>query len=709
MLPTVMNILAIIAALAVLQGSPFAPPRASMHYALDRTCDLLNVSVDLDVDAAGRKFSGRTVNTLSPLRNGLTEIQLNAGDKLQIARVLVDGTAAKFRRDGRNVWITTPPLRKGTPVKITIEYRSGEGNPGGFHWIAAKEGEPNRVGFWTQGETESNSDWAPTWDYPNDFATSETHTTVPSAWSVVGNGVQVSDVKSTDKKRHTVTWRMTQPHATYLLAVVGGPFDVKKDTWQGVDLWYVVPRGMAALIDDSFGHTKDMLSFFSSAVGVKYPWPKYAQNAMYEFGGGMENVSSTTLGEGSLTEKRDGFYRMDSLNSHELGHQWFGDFVTCKDWGDIWLNESFATFMQAIYFEHSRGKNAYDWEIEDATGSYLGEARRYKRPISTKMYPSGGAMFDSHSYPKGGVVLHTLRRWLGDEAFYSGLKLYLKTHANTPVQTSQLSRAFAEAAGINVEPFFQQWILSPGHPVLDATWSYDAGQVLVTVHQNQDTADGTPIYEIDAKVGLFTATGAMRRVDVHLSGKEQTLKIPSAFKPAAVLLDPDHAFLREIPNVHWAPEELPVILAGAPCGVDRDMAMRMMLKDSPSEEAVRQVAAEAKRESELFPPIRTLRPLIETARPGLRPLWLGMLGHASFDRRAEAVEALGKLPADAETTQRLRALINGQAPIQVVVNAIQALAKWDAKANADVFRAAQKIPSRRDRIKRAAETALGGA
>lgn len=704
-----MNFLSLLLAIAAQQGSPFAPPRASMHYAPDRTCDLLNVSVELDVNAAARTFTGRAVNTLSPLRNGLTEIKLNAGDKLELTRVLVNSAAAKFRRVGRDLWISTPPLQKGKPFRVTIDYRSGEGRTGGFHWIAAREGEPNRVGFWTQGETETNSDWAPTWDYPNDLATSETRTTVPADWSVVGNGVLVGDVKSPDGKRRTLTWRMTQPHATYLLAVVGGPFDIKKDTWRGVDLWYVVPRGMAALIDDSFGHTRDMLEFFSSLLGVKYPWPKYAQNAMYEFGGGMENVSSTTLGEGGLTEKREGYYRADSVNSHELAHQWFGDYVTCKDWGDIWLNESFATFMQCLYFEHSRGKNAYDWEIEDATRSYLREARRYKRPISTKMYASGDAMFDSHSYPKGGVVLHTLRKRLGDEAFYSGLNKYLKTHAETPVQTAQLSRALTESCGINVEPFFQQWILSPGHPVLDSTWSYDeqAHEVLMTVHQNQDTSDGTPLYEIDTQVALFSSAGAMGRVDVHLSGKEQTLHLPSPSKPAAVLLDPDHAFLREVPTLHWAPEELPVILAGAPCGVDREAAMRMMLQGSPSDEAVRQIANEARRETERFPPIRTLRPLAETARPELRTLWLALLDHPNLDRQAEAVDALGRLPQDPATTQRLRSLIHAHAPIQVVVKAIEALAKWDAKAHSDVFRAAQKIPSRGDRIKRAANSALG--
>lgn len=693
--------------------NPFAPPRASLHYAPDRTCDLQHVDIDLDVDYPTKTYKGRTVSTLSPLRNGITEIRLMAGPILQISKITVDGVNAKFRRDGRSLFVATPPLKKGKPIHVAIEYVAKDskaqsfGGQGGFHWINPREGAPaTRVGFWTQGETEYNSDWAPTWDYPNDMATSESRCTVQADWQVIGNGRLISEKLSGDQKKRTYHWKMTQPHATYLLTLVGGPFDIKKDKWEGVDLWYVVPKGQGQYIDDSFGDTKDMLSFFSKKLGVKYPWPKYAQNAMYDFGGGMENVSATTLGEGSLTEKRSGYRTMASLNSHELGHQWFGDLVTCKDWGDTWLNESFATFMEMSYMEHSRGKEAYDLELTDNTGSYLAEARRYKRPISTKMYANGDAMFDSHTYPKGGMVLHTLRRILGDENFYAGLNFYLTKHRHQPVESAQLRRAMTEATGINVEPFWAQWFDKPGHPVLEYAWKQEGGKTLLTVKQIQNTADGTPVYAIDAKVGVIAPSGSVAYLPVRLSKAEETFELPVSGEVGAVVLDPAHDFLREIPNQPWSEKELPLVTRYAPFGDDRLAAMTKLLSGTPSEESVALAVEVVRNDKGQFTAIRSIAPLARLERVNLRPFFLELLSHPNFGRQAEAVQALGRLPKDDEVTKRLRALITPEAPIPTVIAAVQVLARWDKVGNADVLKKAQTIPSRNDRIKAAVTRAL---
>ena len=707
-------------------ANPFLPPTATVHYAPDRTCDLLHVKVDLDIDYPNRTYTGRAVNTLSPLRAGLTEIQLNAGPVMKILRTTVNGVPVTVRREERKVYVPVPPTVKGRKVEIAFEYKAANtkgrsfGGGGGFHWIEKREGGPDtRVGFWTQGETEYNSDWVPMWDYPNDFATYEETYTVPADWTAIGNGRLVSEKRKGDRK--TFVWKQEIPHATYLMTAVGGPFDIKKTSWKGTPLWYVVPRGQGRYIDASFGDTPDMLSFYSERYGFRYPWAKYAQNAMYDFGGGMENVSATTLGEGSLTDGKDGFRTMASLNSHELGHQWFGDTVTCRDWGNIFNNESFATFLQATYFEHSRGKDAYLWEIEKNQRAYLAEAARYQRPVITNLYPNADAMFDSHAYPKGGDILHTLRRFMGDDGFFAGLKLYLDTYQHTPVQYPQLERALADASGIDVQPFFAQWFLKPGHPVLDFDWRMQNGNAVVTVTQTQDTANGTPVYTIpNAKLAMVVAG---RRIDVPfpISGTVTTLSIPATVVPDAIILDPDHDFLRVVVRkTEPTPAESLAILRFAGDPAQRLEAMDDMVKEGTSSAlaAVLDALRADRGVGPAFPAFSSGRrrtnadsgnPLLALAalkKPELRAFWTEELDGKDAGRRAVAVRALGQLPPDAATTKLLRDRINDSEFTPVVVSAIGVLAEWDKTANRDVFEKALKIEDRRGQIAAAAKRAI---
>ncbi len=673
-------------------GSPFQPPRAKITYAPDRDYDLKHLKVILSVDYGKRTFSGTSYNTLSPIRQvGLSKVRLNVGNGLVVNSVQVGDVTASFTKEGDFLIVTLPKtVAQNQDVTVAVSYSGGKargggfGDGGGFHWIeprAAGDMEDiARVGFWTQGETGFNREWAPTWDYPNDFCTTETITTVPADWSVIGNGVKVSDRVSADKKTRTVHWEMKQPHATYLLSLCAGPFDMKTATWEGVPLLYVVPKGKGDMIDASFSDTPDMLSFFSKVFGVKYAWPKYAQNAMYDFGGGMENVSATTLGANSLTDGRDGYRTMASLNSHELGHQWFGDLVTCKDWGTIWLNESFATFCETTYMEYSRGKYAYDREIEGNMQSYFREAQRYKRPIVTNLYPNPDAMFDSHTYPKGGAVLHTLRRALGDESFYRGIKLYLTRHRHTPVETPDLIRALTDASGVNVQPMFDQWIYKPGHPVLEYAWSYDEskGELTVTTKQMQDTKDGTPIYDIPTKVGVISG-GTLTALPVRLNAVENsfTLRTP---KPEAVILDPNHDFLREMKHT-FAASELVAIVKSAPNAIDKQSALTAMLKGTPSDADIKTAVAAIEADKERFSAFDNISALGALKREDLRPFFRSQLKSTDVNRQAQAMTALGNLPKTDEDLKFAQSVLaDKKASYPLMAASVSGMAKWDPTA-----------------------------
>jgi aminopeptidase N len=377
-----------------------------------------------------------------------------------------------------------------------------------------------------------------------------------------------------------------------------------------------------------------------------------------------------------------------------MGHQWFGDTVTCKDWGQIWLNESFATFMQMSYFEHSRGTYAYQREIEDNSQQYFAESRRYKRPLVTNFYANPEVMFDEHTYPKGGVLLHSLRRFLGDEAFYAGLHEYLVKNEHTPVDTSQLEEALIAASGINVQPWFDQWIFKPGHPVIDWSWTWDDAKKAVVVHvkQTQDTKDGTPIYDVPATVGLVK--GGVDRRPIHLNMADQQFELAVDSKPDAVIFDPDHDFLRDIPVQPWTAAELPAVLKYAPNCIDRTLAMNRMLEGTPSDENVRDVVAALTADQGPFPAFVDVNTLRDLGRPDLQAFFESELKHQSYERRTAAAVALGNLNTPA-TNAELRGLINDSEPYSVVSAAIVALGKNDYAASEALIKA-QAQSSNRD-------------
>ena len=684
-----------------------APPGAKVQYAPDRDYDLLHVALDLKVDYDKLAFHGVVVNTLAPLRDGLSAITLDCGKNLNVEACEIAGQKATFTHDGDKLNITgTQPLTRGKAVSVTVRYNAGAKNEG-FQWIKPTVTEPQRVGFWTNGQPDHNHGWVPIWDYPNDFATTETSVTVPADWYVVGNGALKSNVLDANNRTRTFHWQMDQPHATYLLSLAAGPFDIKTTEWRGVTLMYVVTKGKGDKIDEAFGETPEILSFYSDLLGVKFPWPKYAQSAMYDFPGGVEYVSATTFGQGVFPDKRNG--PPDSaVIAHEIAHQWFGDLVTYKNWGEVWLGEGFATFFgQLLYSEHKWGKNEYDRRLENQMQGYFRESRRYQRPLSTNLYENPGAMFDNHSYLKGSVILHTLRRKLGDQKFFQGMRHYLTKYGHTPVDSHDLCNALTEGTGINLEPFFDQWVFKPGHPVLDYTWTWDEAkkQVVLTVKQTQDTKAGTPIYDLDVTVGLISGSRVTRE-QAKINKAEQEIRIGAADKPAAVLFDADHDFLREVSTLHWTAAELTSILKYAPNAVDRQEAMKRMLEGTPSDAAVQAVAEVLRQDLSRSPVFTSMGKLGELKRTDLRALFREQIAHPNLGRRAEAIRALGRLPKEDTDIQSLRRMVNDQEPYIVVRAVVSTLGNWDPSSNRDVFEKAAQMVSPSDSVRAVAVDAL---
>src|SRR5690606_12666594 len=286
--------------------------------------------------------------------------------------------------------------------------------------------------------------------------------------------------------------------------------------------------------------------FFSERFGIEYPWDQYAQVVVEQFtSGGMENTSATTLYDGVMHDERALLDSTpDRLIAHELGHQWWGDLVTCKDWAHLWLNEGFATYCEVLWWEHHLGRDEADYLLyQESVEARSGSTR--ERPVVDRYYPSAGSMFDDRVYPKGGWVLHMLRHRVGDADFFRALERYGTAYAFQTTETSDLRKVFSELTGLSLERFFHDWTERAGHPVLSVKTSWQPEDTLVklVITQTQDE----PPFAFPLTVELVAEdTAESVTLEREIEERELTLYLPMPDRPRAVRVDPGLTLLAEI-------------------------------------------------------------------------------------------------------------------------------------------------------------------
>jgi aminopeptidase N len=426
----------------------------------------------------------------------------------------------------------------------------------GLSFIKPSPQDPTRPRqIWSQGETESNHYWFPCYDHPNDFATSEMIATVERPLMVVSNGKLIETKNNNDGTR-TFHWKMEQPHASYLTSIVVGEYAAIEDSYGGIPvITYVYPREVEEG-KVTARRLPEMVRFFSEKTGIKYPYAKYAQTMTRDFGGGMENITATTQTDQMIHDQRTTLDRdWDGLQSHELAHQWFGDLVTCRTWADIWLNESFATYFQAMWDEHRLGRDHFLYlDVRSNQNAYFGSwAQGIRRPIVTSNYVNKDALFDNYAYPRGAAVLHMLRKTVGEEDWWRSIKHYLTKYAHQPVQTEQFRIAFEETTGQPLDWFFEQWLYQMGHPIFNVTRSYNSQtkQLTLKVRQEQKPDPNSAYPQtaffrapLDIEIGTLAQT-RIERVTVEPK-EEQTFTFAVETEPLLVDFDYGSTLIKEL-------------------------------------------------------------------------------------------------------------------------------------------------------------------
>jgi len=448
----------------------------------------------------------------------------------------------------------------------------------GLYFINSDGKDPNKpIQIWTQGETESSSCWFPTIDKPNQKTTEEISITLPNKYVSLSNGKLINQKKNLDGTR-TDTWKMDLPHAPYLFMMAIGDFKIYHDHWKNKEVNYYLEPKYAPFAHQIFGATPEMMSYYSKITGIEYPWNKYSQIVVRDYvSGAMENTTATLHGEAVQKTSRELLDEdQETVICHELFHQWFGDYVTAESWSNITLNESFATLAEILWTGYKKGKEAEDAERYDKLHTYLSSTQNGNSPSLVRFhYKDREDVFDNISYPKGSVILYALKNQIGDEAFFSGLNLYLKTNAFKSAEATQLRLAFEQVTGLDLNGYFNQWYYGEGHPILDIKSEYVPGTIRFKINQIQDSS--LPAFHLPLKMAIYHE-GKMEVHKVILDGRSQTLEFPSQGKPNLVDWDIDKILVGEIHD-HKTPEEIDFSYIHAPTFANRMEAIQAALKD----------------------------------------------------------------------------------------------------------------------------------
>lgn len=460
--------------------------------------DLQHLLLDVTVDHTAESVTGSVAHRLVVHDPATDSLTFDAGPAVRIDSVTAGGRRLGYRREERLLRVERPEGNAEVMVKIWFATT----DPGrGIFFTHLDDGELEGVdGFWTQGEPTDHHRWFPLADRPSDLATTETIVRTRSDWSVISNGTLLgsSPVPGTDLRQWH--YRMERPHAPYLLVIAGADYLVTRDSVLGIDLEYWTWKEMPERVETTFHRTPDMMKWFDSLLAYPYPWEIYRQVVVDEFiYGGMESTTATVLDDNLLVDEAGRLdIDPDGTIAHEIAHQWFGDLVTVRDWKDLWIHESFATYLAARYLGSRFGSE----EFSGLMAGYIGTAAWSDREYGPDPIV-GGETRTVNIYGRGAVVLHMLNRLIGDKAFTEGMRTFLREHAGTVVETADVIDAFEQASGMQLYRFFDQWIFGKDMPIVRVTKEQRGDSVRYRIAQDPRYGSRPEVFVIPTEIQIY--------------------------------------------------------------------------------------------------------------------------------------------------------------------------------------------------------------
>lgn len=453
--------------------------------------------------------------------------------------------------------------RQNQEYTVYIKYTSRpniveqQGSPAkGLYFINADGKDPGKpTQIWTDGESEYSSVWFPTIDKPNQKMTQEIYMTVPDKYITLSNGILKESQKEPGNMR-TDHWVMDKRHAVYLFFMGVGEYSVVKDKWRNIPIDYYMEKEYEPYARQIYGNTPEMMEFFSKKLNYDYPWPKYSQITGRDYPSvAMENTTATLHNIGVLQKPGQLIdeNRWEEYIAHELFHHWFGDLVTAESWSNLTLNESYANYSQYLWNEYKYGKDQADYHLMSNLNKYFKSPADFKKDLVRFSYDSPEDVFDVVSYEKGGGILHMLRNYLGDDAFFAGTSDFLKTYEYKNAEAQQLRLSFEKISGKDLNWFFNQWYYGSGNPKLEYSYTFEPvkKQVEVVINQSQEIP-----FEFPLAIDVYD-NGKPTRYNVWVNARaKNTFTFNTSGQPDLININADGILLSDITEKKTAEQNL---------------------------------------------------------------------------------------------------------------------------------------------------------
>jgi aminopeptidase N len=498
--------------------------------------DVLHYAIDVEVDPAARTVAGHVDVTIFVTAVILESIDLYLKDNMTVSAVSMGAVPLAFTRPADRIHILLGGARSiGETLAVRVDYNGAPVDQG----LRFR----SKV-IYNLSEPDMARNWFPCYDEPWDKATSEMICTVPSSLYCVSNGVLLSITDRPDGKR-TFHWSTQYVHSTYVISVAISAYSQFSHWYVHAPAdsmrmpYYVYPEKLAAA-QASFSNAPAMMGFFSDTFG-EYPFVEEVYGtALAEVGGAMENFTCTTYGQALVT----GTHAYDWVVAHEMAHSWFGNSVTLAGWPDVWLNEGFATYADALWHEHTGGTPSLGARMSYFKSEYFAEDASSRFPMYDPVNLWGATV-----YEKGAWVLHMLRYLVGDPAFFDALRAYHAAYAYSNATTEDFKTVCESVSGIDLDSFFGEWVYQAGYPEYEYAWTAysDGSRYHLDLFVEQLQSDA-PVFTIPVEIRVTTTGGSIvQRLPVATA--HEVYKLVFDDEPVGVEFDPFGRILKTAAQV----------------------------------------------------------------------------------------------------------------------------------------------------------------